>query len=518
MTQPGSTLQVIDSDFPFDEGEIAKCIIGLSPTSSEGPDGIPARLLKLAPFQFARLLKVIFDFSIETGKLPVDWKRANVVPIFKGGDRSVPSNYRPISLTSVCCKVMERLIETRIRAYLESNDLLNSTQHGFRKGHSCTSQLCTFHYDVAGAIDANRQVDAFLIDFAKAFDKVPHGKLVTKLQNCGIHLTYIKWIIDFLLDRQQRVKVGGTLSDPIAVTSGVPQGSVLGPLLFLVYINDISTHLNCKVRLFADDCIVYTQIDALSDCLLLQRDILSIIDWCNSWGMCLNRQKCYKISFTTKRSPRSFPYEFDDGSLVNTVDTCKYLGVNMQSNMQWNLHIDKTVKKAFNALSFLRRNFRKSSQSIKSLLYFTTVRPILEYAAVVWEPYRIGQKKSLERVQRRAARFVTNTYDRTVSVSSLMSQLGWNSLEERRCKARLKCFYNVFNNLGGWSDLSTHLREPAFRGRRDHCFKVYIPMAKKDFYKYSFFVRTCRDWNSLPNQFFDNGMPSSLIFNSNIAD
>jgi hypothetical protein len=191
---------------------------------------------------------------MNNGTLPGDWKRATVVPIHKGGDRSLVTNYRPVSLTSVVCKQMEHVIASYLRQLWEGNDWLYEGQHGFRLGYSCESQVITVCQDIADTLDKGDRMDAIIVDFSKAFDLVPHCRLLVKIANSGVDTRVVVWIREFLTGRMQRVRVGGELSDEARVTSGVPQGSVLGPLLFLAYVNDIGRNIESNIRLFADDC------------------------------------------------------------------------------------------------------------------------------------------------------------------------------------------------------------------------------------------------------------------------
>ena len=244
-------------DFTITNNGVAKLLKDLKLHKAPGPDGIPAEILKLAADEVAPALGCIFQKSLDTGTLPSDWLCANVAPIFKKGDRSVASNYRPISLTSICCKTMEHIIHSNITKHFDNLSIITNKQHGFRKQHSCETQLILTVNDLASVLDLRSQVDMIIMDFSKAFDTVPHNRLLQKLNRYGIRNNTLTWIANFLTHRKQRVVVGGDYSTWTEVTSGVPQGTVLGPLLFLVYINDLPDNVQSTVRLFADDCVVY---------------------------------------------------------------------------------------------------------------------------------------------------------------------------------------------------------------------------------------------------------------------
>ena len=206
-------------------------------------------------------------------------------PVFKKGNRSTAANYRPISLTSVLCKVMEHIIFHHIMSYFTSLNILNPLQHGFRPNHSCQTQLVDFIDEIQRSMNTRQQTDLLFIDFSKAFDTVPHRRLLNKLKFYGVREPLLQWISSWLTERYQRVMVDGESSSAIPVKSGVPhvQGMVLGPLMFLVYINDINENITSSVRLFADDCVIYKSITTLEDAKQLQEDLCKICEWTNKW-------------------------------------------------------------------------------------------------------------------------------------------------------------------------------------------------------------------------------------------
>ena len=270
----------------------------------------------------------------------------------------------------------------------------------------------------------------------------------------------------------------------------------MGPLLFLIFINDLPDNLNCKTRLFADDCIVYNTIKDANSAKLLQDDLDSLATWEKTWGMEFHPQKCSVLSVTRSRSPFNFRYKLKGHTLEST-DSSKYLGINLSSNLTWKLHIDKMTKKANSVLGFLRRNLHHASSETKANAYITLVRPHLEYCSTVWNPYHQDDIYKIEMVQRRAARFATNRYHNTSSVTSMLHDLGWYTLERRRNHQQLIFLYKIIN---GHVEIepSNYLTPSYSKTRANHSQKFMHISASKDYYKNSFFPRTIPSWNSLP--------------------
>ena len=284
----GDSPYPVISDLQINECTVYQLLCQLKNQKASGPDGIPPTLLKTAASEIAPVLTKIFQASYDQSTLPNDWRFASVTPVFKKGSHSDPSNYRPISLTSVCCKLFEHILKLSISNHLENNSILCPQQHGFRQQKSCESQLIVTIDEFAKCLDSGGQIDAIALDFSKAFDKVPHERLCSKLSYYGIQGKTQHWIRQFLHNRYQSVFIEGSHSHSTIVMSGVPQGTVLAPLLFLCYINDLPSTIQSTVRLFADDALVYRQIHSPDDCRILQEDLTSLSSWSNKWLMPFN--------------------------------------------------------------------------------------------------------------------------------------------------------------------------------------------------------------------------------------
>ena len=279
-------------------------------------------------------------------------------------------------------------------------------------------------------------MDLVILDFSKAFDRVPNRRLLGKIDHYGIRGQTHRWIKSFLVGRTQQVILDGATSEKAPVVSGVPQGTVLGPLLFLLFINDLPDRVTSRTRLFADDCIAYRHIQTPEDCLQLQCDLDRLAQWESTWGMSFHPDKCNVLRVTKRRTPISFSYKLKCQELEE-VSTSKYLGVDLSRSLQWKEHIDRAVNTANNVLGFLRRNLRINSHDTKSASYITLVRPHLEYCASIWSPHTVQSKQKLEMVQRRAAMYCTNRYHNTSSVTDMLQDLNWETLESRRTKLQL---------------------------------------------------------------------------------
>jgi hypothetical protein len=343
---------------------------------------------------------------------------------------------------------MEHIILSHTAKHLAANNIIIDEQHGFREKLSCETQLIQATQDWSEVLNRKGQTDVLLLDFSKAFDKVPHKRLSSKLRHYGISGMTLGWIQDFLSGREQSVAVNGSKSKWSPVLSGVPQGSVLGPTLFLIYINDIATDVKSTLRLFADDSILYREINDPngSDQAILQEDLNKVFKWADKWQMSFNASKCQALRITNKTKPMEHTY-IVDGQHIDQTSNHKYLGVTITKKLEWKQHVQSITSSARRTLGILRRNISACPPKVKARAYKALVRPKLEFASAAWNPYTSDQAKKLEGVQNQAARFVCRNYDRTASVTSMLQSLEWDSLATRRLLNQCSMFYKIHYGL-----------------------------------------------------------------------
>ena len=481
---------------------VQKLLNRLKPNKACWPDKIPNRVLKeLAPV-LAPPLTALYNKSLEEGTVPAEWRHALVTPVYKKGDKHSPSNYRPVSLTVVCCKLLEHIVCNHVLTHLEENNLLTTLQHGFRRGHSCETQLLLTYDDLIRSFDKTLQTDMAILDFSRAFDTVPHRRLISKLTSYGVKGQVLTWIDSFLSDRKMTVVVDGhTAKESIRVLSGVPQGTVLGPLLFLVYINDIvdAVSTGTTIRLFADDCLVYRPLrknNEDEDQRVLQHDLDALEAWTDKWGMRFNPSKCQIMQVKRGNSPPKLHlYELMDTVLQN-VTKAKYLGVWLSINLDWDHQIGTATNKANTSLHFISRNLSGCSRSAREHAVRSLTMSHLQYCCTVWDPHKKKSKDQLEMVKRRAARCVFNNRwrDRAVSPTAILRQLSWREQEQKRRHQRLVMTYKIVH--GEVAIPRDRFAAPGRLTRHDHNRTLGTKHSSHDTVKNSFFWRV-HDWNSL---------------------
>ena len=325
-----------------------------------------------------------------------------------------------------------------------------------------------------------------IMDFSKAFDKVAHNRFLLQLSHYGIRRNTYNWISSFLKDRHQRVVIDGSHSEWVHIDSGVPEGTVLGPLLFLLFINDLPNKITSTVRLFADDCVLYRSVEKPVDSEKLQQDLDTLREWEKTWQMEFNADKCYVMKLTHSKNPSTYDYKLGTTSLQETTNHT-YLGVDITNDLRWNQHVNKITSSANRSLGFLRRNISACSRKTKVKAYATFLRPHLEYSSAVWDSYTHDQISQIEAVQRRGARFVYNNYNYQSSPSAMLTSLEWDSLALRRKEHRLNVLQNAMH--GHISIPVRNILRPTTRSSRSANSTTFHRLqARKDCYKFSFFL------------------------------
>lgn len=484
-------------DTPFiSQAGVLSLLLNLDEKKSTGPDDIPNAFLKRYAEPVSKFLQLIYLKSLRVGHLPADWKLAKIIPVHKSGDTFSPANYRPISLTCTSCKILEHIILKYLTEFVESHNILHSNQHGFRSGLSTVTQLVETLHDFAKDVNSQLQTDVIFMDFSKAFDRVSHLKLNYKLRCLLGEGPLTRWIEDYLSDRYQYVQYNAHVSDTVPVLSGVPQGSVLAPMLFLLYINDITKHVDVNIRLFADDCVLYHTIKTEDDQTKLSNSLYKVSQWCSDWQMVLNAEKTVYMNITNKKSTLTFPYSIN-GTPLRNVSQYKYLGVTISSDLSWNAHVQQISKKAMNKLFFLKRSLAGSTFETRSLAYTSLIRPTLEYASITWFPHTKYNIAALERVQRKAVRFIFNRYRRSDSPTELLRQAGLTTLSNRARVHRLKFLYLLLKNNFKINPRSFVTYSSARETRHKHKFTLEEFRPTNNVFRFSFFPRVVRDWNAL---------------------
>ena len=489
----------------------------LNQFKAAGPDDMHPHLLRETAATITEPLCIIFKDSLQTEQIPDDWRKANITPIYKKGDRNDPSNYRPVSLTSQVCKIMESIIKEEIFEHLTDHNLLSDGQHGFRNGRSCLSNLLTTLEDWTNILDDRDCIDVAYLDFRKAFDLVSHKHLLLKLDSYGINGKIGGWIKAFLNDRKQKVVIRGAESDELNVLSGVPQGSVLGPLLFLIFINDLPKCVECPVCLFADDSKIYCRVprfnstkpDLINAQDKLQKDLNELHEWAVKWKMSFNVDKC-KIMHLGYGNMK---HEYNlNGSILAETKEERDLGVLVDNELNFSKHIRSIVAKANKIIGLIKISFEsvEETKDVKmfSNLYYTLIRPHLEYCVQAWSPHLKKDIEILENVQRRATKLVRQ-YSHLEYVETL-DKLGLTKLEDRRTRGDMILTFRLINGHEGidYQKFFTLLNSPY--NLRRHSKTIERSTLNLDVRKFFYSRRVIEKWNSLSE--YEVSAPSTAAF------
>jgi len=490
--------------------EIEKYLKELECRKATGPDEVSGWVLKECREYLTKPLHHIISSSINSGEVPLEWKRANIVPLFKSGNKEDPLNYRPVSLTSIVCKICEKVIKDHWYRYMEEKEMLSEKQFGFRKGRSCVTNLLSYYSRVTDIVqERDGWVDCVYLDLKKAFDKVPHKRLLWKLNNMGgVSGALLKWMENYLQGREMRTVVRDVKSSWKKVTSGVPQGSVLAPLMFLVYINDMGNGLQSYISFFADDAKLMKEIKTWEDCADLQKDLDKIYEWSLLWKMEFNTKKCHVLEVGKSKKRPTWTYELGKETITKSKEE-KDLGVTIQDTLSPEKHIDRIFGNTYSMLVNIKVAFTYMDGDMMRKIISTLIRPKLEYAGNVWSPHMKKHIKKLERVQRAATRMVPELSD--LEYEERLKKINLPKLEERRERGDLIMIYKLINEIEevDTSDMIQRVNED-YGNTRGHSCKLRKPRCRSDVKKYSFPARSIDVWNQLKDEVVRAGSVSSF--------
>ena len=488
--------------------QVLKALNSLDAHKSTGPDNVPTKLLKLTALLIYEPLTILFNKSLQSGTFPKSWKEAIVTPVFKNaGSPSDFRQYRPISLLPCLSKILEKLVFSSIYSHLTNNDLLSDRQSGYRTGHSTQLQLTYLTHNIYRHLDEGRDVTAVYLDISKYFDKIWHDGLLYKCKNeFFISGPLLSWLESYLNDRRQRVRVGDAFSTTKNIRAGCPQGSVLGPLLALMYLDGLTDKVTNEILLYADDTSLHAShstddIDAVQHSL--QQDLDSIDEYAKKWAIKFNKVKTVQQTFSHRPCPTIPTLHFGGQNIQTNTDTHKHLGITFSKDLKFHKHVNNIIKKANIALSPLYPIAKHIHRNTLSQIYTTYVRPHFDYCDIVFDGHiTLRDELRLERVQRRAARLVTGTPLRT-STDRLRYDLGWDTLKTRRKIHKLQFFHTLNSTIHQQPEYIKHIlpqpRITNIRRTLRNYRTLTLPTNRTTAFQQSFIPATTRVWNRLPD-------------------
>ena len=487
---------------------MAQLLRELSPHKACGPDGLSARILHECAEELAIPLDVLCRLSVRSGVFPTMWKRANVIPVFKKGSKKLPENYRPVSLLALCTKIMEKLVcEGLLQACLPA---LPSSQHGFIPNRSCVTNLACFLDHCWTSLTKGSQTDAIYTDYSSAFTSVSHRLLLHKLERSfSISGLALGWVESYPSQRSQRVILDGKHSEWVPVHSGVPEGSILSPLLFSCYVADLPDQIKTSSLSYADDVKIFHRIETPEDARSLQADLDRLSSWSKTWLLKLNPANYKSITFTLRSSSQLTVYSLDGHQLERCVRV-RDLGVTLDTKLTFADHVDAAISKANRMLGLLMRSMQVSSRAHKVrfdhaaalVAYKAHVRSVLEYGSVIWSGAAVTHLRRLERLQHRFLMWLgsrTQTSCPPLDYVSLLNMFGCPSMKSRLTQVDLKFARSVLNGRLDCTDIVSMfpLSVPGRRTRRPELFHVPRGSGRVDSVKRGFLVRLPQLLNSL---------------------
>ena len=484
-------------DLDFSMNALRNIVNTLPVSSAPGPDGMSYSFIRFSGDILLCHCLRLFKFFLSAGDIPEVWRIATVFPIYKGkGSKAQCCNYRPISLTPVLCKIMERLVKQSLMTYLLSNNLLKDSQHGFLPGRSTLTCLLSYLESVTHFLDSNQCIDVVYLDLAKAFDSVPHQCLLSKLQSYGIVNPVLAWIAAFLRDRKQCVQINSVRSSFKRVCSGIPQGSVLGPLLFLIYVDDVDDVIHrAKLIKYADDIKLYLPYSPSSvDTLVspISDDLHRFQAWCRTWKLHVNPSKCQCL-YLGASNPHLPIFLSDDSPVVATQSVCD-LGVWLSSDLKPSLNCKKAAARGQQMLSLIKIAFKYLQPPLLCMLYKAFVRPVLEHCCCAWCPFYVKDIEILEKVQRRMTRILPEFAH--LPYEERLRRFQLTTLKTRRLRFDLICVYRMLRGLMRVDD--SQFFQLSTRISRNHPLKLVMNYSRLDIRHHFFSQRVVSVWNDLP--------------------
>lgn len=498
-------LKPVDCEFHFtaiNNDTIFNKIMKIKSNKAAGLDKIPQKLLKDSAVVVTPFLNLIFNLSLSEGEFPSDWKNARVSPIFKSGDREECGNYRPISILSAISKIFERIVFEQINQYLITNQILTQYQSGFRKGYSTYSSLLKTTNEWLVNMDKGLINGVVFLDLKKAFDTVDHEIMIKKLEFYGIRNTALRWFISYLSHRKQVCKVGVSISESEQITTGVPQGSNLGPLLFLLYINDLPNCLDSSVpALFADDTNL--SISGATTCEIeekLEIDLNNVHQWLLVNKLTLNEKKTeYMLIGSGQRLSQinAEPSLTIGSESIKRVSTTKTLGVIIDECLTWKDHIEKVAKKASKGIGMLRRSKDLLDKNTLKTIYSAFVLPHFDYCALVWDNCSKTLQNKLQKLQNKAGRIITGDCYGTPS-DAVRIKLDWDTLQARREKQLDTLMIQIMkgNSINYLRELFTISSNQIYHLRSNN-HVLYLPKPNTNALKRSFSYKGAAAWNDI---------------------